>query len=125
LQELSRCLFSDHSAQEEVLRHTVETAQALVWKPSLCMNPKRMNLDTAAPVVLSSAYESGVGTAAILEYTIQDSYHCAAGIDTYSRLEQDVLLQRLPLSLGTAFMPEVRAASYAVNVKMLEKVWHV
>ena len=89
------------------------------------MNPKRMNLDTTAPVVLSSAYESGVGTAAILEYALQDSNNYAAGIDTYSRLEQDVLLQRLPVSSGTAFMPEVRTASYAVNVEKLEEVWHV
>lgn len=125
LQELSRCLFSDHSAQEEILRHTVEAAQALVWKPSLCMNPNRMNLGTAAPVVLSGAYESGVGTAAILEHAAAALDCGAAGIDTYSRLQQDVLEQRLPVSCGEVSLQAVRAAACRINRERLEEVWHV
>jgi o-succinylbenzoate synthase len=125
LQELSRCLFSDHSLQEEILRHTVEAAQALVWKPSLCMNPKHMHLDTVAPVVLSGAYESGVGTAAILEHAAAALDCGAVGIDTYSRLEQDVLEQRLPVSCGEVSLQAVRDDACRVNTDRLEEVWHV
>lgn len=129
LQELSRCLFSNRTAytmeQEVLLRRTVENVHALVWKPSLCMNPKCMNLDTAAPVVLSAAYESGVGTAAILEYAIRNANGCAAGVDTYSRLEQDVLQRRLPLSEGMADMNKIRKTIVGINMNMLEEVWHV
>lgn len=129
LQELSRCLFTDCAVytpeQETLLRHTVENAHALVWKPSLCINPKRMNLDTAAPVVLSAAYESGVGTAAILECAAWNTDECAAGVDTYSRLEQDVLQRRLSLTGGVADMNKIRAAAAGINMNMLEEVWHV
>lgn len=129
LQELSRCLFTDCAVytpeQEMLLRHTVENAHALVWKPSLCMNPKRMNLDTAAPVILSAAYESGVGTAAILESAAWNTDECAAGVDTYSRLEQDILQRRLPLFGGMADMNKVRTTAAGINMNMLEEVWHV
>ena len=129
LQELSRCLFSNDAQipveQEAILRHTVESAQALVWKPSLCMNPKSMNLDTIAPVVLSGAYESGVGTASILEYAVQDTEVCPIGIDTYSRLELDLLDERLPLGYGEVSLSEVRTTAVRININLLEEVWHV
>lgn len=126
LQELSCCLFSKSThfaaGQEAMLRQTVEYAQALVWKPTLCMNPKRMHLDRVAPVVLSGAYESGIGTAAILEYARQIDGECPLGIDTYSRLDRDVLEERLPVDCGTVRLSDIKTS---VTMGLLEEVWHV
>ena len=130
LQELSTYLFSsnmDISSEEgKLLFALVENAQALVWKPGLCMSPARMGLQRSVPVVLSAAYESGVGTAAILDYAAQKEYSlCAAGIDTYSRLAVDVLHGQLPVFQGEASMQAVRDTAGSVNTKMLKEVWHV
>ena len=126
LQELSACLFSDYSADEAELRRIVESAQALVWKPALCMPPDRMGLHTVAPVVLSAAYESGVGTAATLEHAARKEFGmCAAGVDTYSRLAMDVFDRPLPIFNGKANMQKVREAAQSLNISRLEEVWHV
>ena len=130
LQELSACLFAAdenaHLAKEAALRHIVEGAQALIWKPSLCMPPERMALQTDAPVILSSAYESGVGTAAILKMATTPRFrNSATGIDTYSRFADDVLDQRLPVFRGEADMRAVADTSHALNPAKLTQVWHV
>lgn len=119
LQELSACA---STTDAEALCNIVEKAQALVWKPSLCLPPERLGLNTDAPVVLSGAYESGVGTAAILKHA---TGQCAAGIDTYSRLAEDVLGRRLPVFHGEANMQAVREAAKSLNISRLEEVWHV
>jgi hypothetical protein len=48
--------------------------------------------------VVSAAYESGVGIHALGRFAASLPRISSAGLDTYSRLEVDVLMQRLDLS---------------------------
>ena len=130
LQSLSACLFSgkdrESPREEHLLRDIIAGAQALVWKPSLCMPPSRMALETDAPVVLSGAYESGVGTAAVLAHAAaQGPDTPAAGVDTYSRLAEDVLVHRLPLEGAAANLWTVKEKLQDLNMAALTQVWHV
>jgi len=102
LQQLSHCLYKDESegADPQIikLRAMAEETKVWVWKPSLCYPPHLLGMKGSNPIVLSSAYESGVGTAAILYYAAAFSEsRFAAGIDSYSRLAEDVLTDMLPI----------------------------
>ena len=127
LQQLGRCAelkaAGTSDPEENELRSVVERAGALVWKPSLCLPPRLLNINTRAPLVLSGAYESGVGTAAILSYAAALSgRNVAAGVDTYSRLASDVL--DVPLSLSCSevslvVMEQARATVQTARLKRL------
>lgn len=127
LQHLSRCVNSRAAGapdpEEEALRSVVEQAGTLVWKPSLCLAPSLLNISTRVPLVLSGAYESGVGTAAILSYASAfSSRDVAAGVDTYSRLVSDVLDVPLPLSCSEVSLVAVEQARATVQTARLKRV---
>ncbi|HDP34256.1 MAG TPA: o-succinylbenzoate synthase [Candidatus Hydrogenedentes bacterium] len=130
LQELSACMAGTGndktSAREAALRAIVENARALVWKPTLGASPENMSLKTDAPVVLSGAYESGIGSAAILRLSAAGRHVAQPpGIDTYNRLDDDVLEQRLPICRGAANLQAVTRAAEKVNPAKLTQAWHV
>ncbi len=75
-------------------------------------------------MVLSGAYESGVGTAAIANYAAAWSgADVPVGLDTYAWLQQDVLEARLPLEGGEASLGSVNEAAARVRRESLELVW--
>lgn len=130
LQALSACLFmGDHNTPRPdvaALRAVIDAAQVLVWKPTVCMPPDCMGLSGNAPVVLSAAYESGVGTAGILQYAAgREEDAPAPGIDTYSRLTHDVLPIRLPVETSVADMEAIAHALQAPDAARLNEAWHV
>lgn len=115
-----------HGRQETIgHRACIEQAHALVWKPSLGLPPRALDIRNTAPVVISGCYESGSGTAALLEYAaVFRQGNWSAGIDTYSRLADDVLASRLPLDGPEADMNAVAAALNTLDRKKLNELWH-
>ena len=79
-------------------------AAALVLKPTLmggfehCQEFAREGERLGMTSVVSAAYESGVGIHALGRFAASLPRISAAGLDTYSRLESDVLSSRLDLS---------------------------
>ena len=79
-------------------------AAALVLKPTLmggfehCREFAREGERLGMTSVVSAAYESGVGIHALGRFAASLPRISAAGLDTYSRLESDVLTNRLDLS---------------------------
>lgn len=130
LQQLSRCIAlkmaGGSDPEESTLRFVVEQAGALVWKPTLCLSPWSLDIDIKTPVVLSGAYESGIGTAAILARAAAFSGKViAAGVDTYSRLAGDVLEPPLPLEFPEFSLTALEQVQDAVNLAKLKRLWHV
>ena len=102
-------------------------ARAVVLKPmllggishalSLAERARRLGM---TPVV-SSSYESGVGTAALVALAaVVGNEPVPAGLDTYRRLAGDVLEKPLGLSAPSINVREVMAASRRVDVGRLE-----
>ena len=79
-------------------------AAALVLKPTLmggfehCREFAREGEHLGMTSVVSAAYESGVGIHTLGRFAASLPRISAAGLDTYSRLESDVLTSRLDLS---------------------------
>jgi len=104
-------------------------AQAVVLKPTLLGGVSRTlrlaerALRLGMTPVVSSAYESGVGTAALvgLAAGIGD-LAVPAGLDTYRRLAADVLVSPLDLSTPRVGVREVINASRNVDVLRLEEI---
>jgi len=92
-------------------------ASALVLKPTLMGGFKvcRDFADAGAALgmasVVSACYESGVGIYALGRFSLTLPCSAAAGLDTYSRLEEDVLCERLDLGdfifQGDSLLPDV------------------
>lgn len=108
-----------------------EGAYACVWKPSI-MHVPHMGEDIhsgnfAFPIqrlVLSAAYESGVGIANLAAYAAAFSKpEIPAGLDTYSWLAEDVLQSPLPIQEGSLDLAAAHAASQQVDLDKLEVVW--
>jgi len=130
LQELSRCLLAPRTRETHraaaALRNVAEQARYLVWKPSLCLPLSLLEVQSKAPVVLSAAYETGVGTSAILAYAAAFSADgIAAGVDTYTRLASDVLATPLALKGPEADLAHVETVRTTVDPAKLELLWHV
>ena len=130
LQALSRhvvCPGSGKSRGEaEQLRSVVEQARFLVWKPSLCLPISMLGIQSGVPVILSAAYETGVGTAAILAYAAAFSgSRWAAGVDTYTRLSSDILETPLPLNMPEIDLVACEGMGISVNPSRLKVLWHV
>jgi L-alanine-DL-glutamate epimerase-like enolase superfamily enzyme len=71
--------------------------------------------------VVSSAYESGVGTAALVAMAASIGEHpVPAGLDTYRALADDVLDTPLSLPASSVDVAEAAVASRAVDVGRLE-----
>jgi O-succinylbenzoate synthase len=102
-------------------------ARAVVLKPTLLGGISR-TLRTSERVlclgmtpVISSAYESGVGTAALVALAAGIGERAVpAGLDTYRRLAADVLVSPLDLSAPSARVWEVADASRRVDVLRLK-----
>ena len=130
LQDLSKLLLAPAGEQQNdavaSCRAVIEGAQVLVWKPSLSFSPAVLGIHSQAPRVLSAAYESGVGTSAILaEVAHQRKGALAAGVDTYTRLAEDLLAAPLKLSQGIADLKQAVAQGQSVDRQRLKEWWHV
>jgi len=92
-------------------------ASALVLKPTLmggfnvCMEFAEAGAALGMGSVVSASYESGVGIHALGRFALALPCEAAAGLDTYSRLEEDVLCERLDLGdfifHGDSRLPDV------------------
>lgn len=82
---------------------TYKGAAALVLKPTfmggwgICSGFAHAGAALGMVPVVSACYESGVGIYALGRFASTLPRAAAAGLDTYSRLEQDVLCERLDL----------------------------
>ena len=78
-------------------------AVAMVLKPTLmggfeaCAQYADAGAALGMASVVSACYESGVGIYALGQFALSLPRQAAAGLDTYSRLEEDVLRERLDL----------------------------
>jgi o-succinylbenzoate synthase len=88
--------------------------KALVLKPTVLGGLSRARafaeeglLHGAYPVV-SAAYESGVGIAALARFAMALGGSAAAGLDTYRMLEKDVMHTRLPLPASALHLKDTR-----------------
>lgn len=108
LDESIQDLEQDASLMESY-SNIINQACAFIWKPTLvtteCMS-KLVQAHPDTPVVLSAAFESGVGLASVARMATTRPSIPAAGLDTYSWLADDVLEERLntnspTLDLGT------------------------
>jgi O-succinylbenzoate synthase len=96
---------------------TFKGAAALVLKPTLmggfkvCRDFAEAGAALGMASVLSACYESGVGVYALGRFSLALPLSVAAGLDTYSRLEADVLCERLDLGdfifHGECLLPDV------------------
>ena len=92
-------------------------ASALVLKPTLmggfkaCMEFAEAGAALGMASVVSASYESGIGIHALGRFALALPNEAAAGLDTYSRLAEDVLCERLDLGEfifhGDARLPDV------------------
>jgi O-succinylbenzoate synthase len=107
-----------------------EGAAACIWKPTLLHFPgigERLRTnDYVVPVqqlVLSAAFESGVGIAALARYAA--AYGCPEtpiGLDTYSWLAEDVLEARLAIFGGTVEVGTCADSARRVEESKLARV---
>lgn len=130
LQLLSRQCCRGASCHQEpaadALREVAAQVDVLVWKPSLCLPLPLLGVKQDRPVVLSGAYETGVGTAAILALAAAcGGVYPAVGVDTYSRLAADVLVDPLHVTVPEIPLGPVEDARRSVSVQNLKRVFHV
>ena len=130
LQTLSRHVAQPCSVEtlgeKDDLLAVAEQARFMVWKPSLCLPVAMMGIQSRAPIILSAAYESGVGTSLILAYASALSGNdCAPGVDTYTRLALDVLESPLPLDKPEADLVHCEGLCASVNPSQIQVLWHV
>jgi O-succinylbenzoate synthase len=106
-----------------------EGVEAIVLKPTLIHLPGFAALLggvglPARRIVISAAYESGIGIAALAHYAaVFSGAETPVGLDTYSWLEEDVLAQRLPLDGGRADVNALDAAARTIDPSRLHLVW--
>ncbi|MFP4501922.1 MAG: o-succinylbenzoate synthase [Candidatus Hydrogenedentota bacterium] len=113
-------------AYQRALNRVYSRAAACVWKPTLMHVP---NLVAAIAwgmffpmkkIVLSAAFESGVGIAALVNYAAAYSgAETPVGLDTYAWLGEDVLASRLPLDQAHVDVTTVTAAARFVRREAL------
>jgi len=104
-------------------------ARAVVLKPTLLGGISRTlrladrALRLGMTPVVSSAYESGVGTAALVALASGIGDRAVpAGLDAYSRLAADVLVSPLGLPAPNVGVREVMGASREIDVERLEEI---
>ncbi|MBI2424953.1 MAG: hypothetical protein HYV27_19155 [Candidatus Hydrogenedentes bacterium] len=103
LDESWRAWTADGAALTDgALKPLLAGAKAWIWKPTLHFDrtmlrtlENRMRAGAGPQIVLSSAYESGVGIALLSHLAAAFSNGAAAGLDTYASLDADVRAQRL------------------------------
>lgn len=117
--------------EERAISGIVQEAEALVWKPTLVHTPTLGELlfhdvtrGQSSRIVVSAAYESGVGTAALACYAAMFAApETAVGLDTYSWIQPDLLRERLPLDHGVVDLHAVLQAAQTVDVDQLQLIW--
>jgi O-succinylbenzoate synthase len=104
-------------------------ARAVVLKPTLIggisrtMRMAERALRLGMTPVISSSYESGVGTAALVALAAGIGEHpVPAGLDTYRAMAEDVLEAPLELPASGVDVRETADASRKINVRGLEKL---
>ena len=107
-------------AEKNVPIDDYPNAVSLIVKPTIIGDLERIEqfAATGKRLVFSAAYESGVGIARIARLAAQYSSDTPAGLDTYSRLGDDVLVNRLNMSNWTLCIP----ASPEVRIDKLEPI---
>ncbi len=107
--------------------NTHRYARAVVLKPTLLGGISRTlriadrALRLGMTPVVSSAYESGVGTATLVALAAGIGDRAVpAGLDTYRRLAADILVSPLDLSTPNVRVREAADASRAIEVRRLE-----
>jgi len=116
---------------ERAIAGIVKEAAALVWKPTLVHTPtlgallfRDVAQGQSSRVVLSAAYESGVGIAALANYAAMFAApETCVGLDTYAWIEPDILKERLPMQSGTVDLYAINNAAQTVDMDRLEQVW--
>lgn len=101
-------------------------ARAFVMKPSILGHSRTLSLasvanNIGAKCIISSSYESGVGTMGLLRLAASIGGG-AAGLDTYRRLADDVLSPPLELSRPRVDMREMLGAAREVDYGKLERL---
>jgi o-succinylbenzoate synthase len=106
-----------------------EKAHRLIWKPGIVHYPNIGGLTGGAAqrqsrIVVSGAFESGVGTAILAQYAAACcGPETPSGLDTYTWLAEDVLKERLPLDRGAVAVDKIQNMSERVDIEKLEPVW--
>lgn len=109
----------------------VQGAKAIIWKPTLVHTPdlgqllfEEIEAGQARTLVLSAAFESGVGIAALASYAARfAAVETPVGLDTYRWIMPDVLEERLPMGGGSVHLPALCAAGQQVDTGRLTKLW--
>lgn len=122
---------SANRLHDRVIAGVVNGAAALVWKPTLIHTPnlgkllfRDVSQGQSNRIVISAAFESGVGIAALANYAAMFAApETPAGLDTYDWMEPDILRERLPMTGGTADLHAINAAAQSVDLDRLERVW--
>lgn len=111
--------------QETDLEPLFENAAAFVFKPTIAHGPgllKRLQA-YGRPIVISAAFESGVGLRALAHYGAAISGpDTPIGLDTYRWLGVDVLDRALPIEGAELHLPDIDAALVAED--RLEPLGH-
>jgi O-succinylbenzoate synthase len=122
---------ADSPLDERVISGIVQEAEALVWKPTLVHTPtlgellfRDITQGHSSRIVVSAAYESGVGTAALAGYAAMFAApDTPVGLDTYNWIRPDLLRERLPLDRGTVDLEAILRAAETVDLDRLQRVW--
>lgn len=105
------------------MQKALEGASAFVWKPTITHASRALAAYEAhgpkAQLIISGAYESGVGTIVLANYAAAFS-QAAAGLDTYRALAHDVL--KRPLSLRPTIAIAAWTKRLRVNTAMMDPV---
>lgn len=97
----TKCNFAlDESLLQDVKLDDFSSAAALVVKPTLVGSVSKIEtlVKTGKPLVFSGCFESGVGTLPIARLAARFSPNIPHGLDTYSRIARDVLIEPLRIS---------------------------
>ena len=88
---------TDAVASRDEALYAYESASAFVVKPTLlgAIDEVRRLAAMGKPLVFSGCFESGIGTAQIARIAAQFSPDIPAGLDTHSRIADDLIEERL------------------------------
>ena len=96
------------------------TVSALICKPTILGGRSAVErlVETGKPIIFSAAFESGIGIGRIVQLAAEFSPDLAAGLDTLSWLDGDVLQESPRYHDGVCTVPE----SIDLNHELLERI---
>lgn len=127
VQELFRSGFTGAGLVREAIR-LVPHVRCLVVKPSLIgawretLSIAEAAADHDVRVVVSSAFESGVGLRAVIALAAQNPFPDAAGLDTYRQLREDTLDPRIEMTPHSIDVPDALSLRRRVRADAFSKV---